>query len=113
MDVAIDLDHRRYLSIAVGSVAAQEVLMSRSARAESANAESPSLPAVGSGTNTSFASMKQIDAGLLNVGYAEAGPGDGPAVLLLHGWPYDMLCGLTPKHRPIPSNNGFALALVV
>ena len=35
------------------------------------------------GTNTSFGPLKQIDAGVLNVGYAEAGPGDGPAVILL------------------------------
>jgi alpha/beta hydrolase fold len=40
--------------------------------------------------NTTFAPLKQIDAGLLNVGYAEAGLADGPVVLLLHGWPYDI-----------------------
>jgi pimeloyl-ACP methyl ester carboxylesterase len=48
------------------------------------------LPTIKPGTNTSFSSIKQIDAGLLNVGYAEVGPANGPAVMLLHGWPYDI-----------------------
>jgi pimeloyl-ACP methyl ester carboxylesterase len=39
---------------------------------------------------SSFGALKQIDAGVLNVGYAEVGPGDGPPVILLHGWPYDI-----------------------
>ncbi len=37
-----------------------------------------------------FGSLKQTDAGVLNIGYAEAGPSDGRAVILLHGWPYDI-----------------------
>jgi pimeloyl-ACP methyl ester carboxylesterase len=40
--------------------------------------------------HTSFAPLKQINAGDLSIGYAEAGPADGPAVVLLHGWPYDI-----------------------
>ena len=47
-------------------------------------------PMIKAGANTSFASLKQIDAGLVNVGYAEDGPADGPPVILLQGWPYDI-----------------------
>jgi pimeloyl-ACP methyl ester carboxylesterase len=43
-----------------------------------------------SGAASTFGPLRQIDAGLLNVGYAEAGPAGGPAVILLHGWPYDI-----------------------
>jgi pimeloyl-ACP methyl ester carboxylesterase len=42
------------------------------------------------GSLASFGPIKQIDAGLLNVGYAEAGPASGAPVILLHGWPYDI-----------------------
>ena len=42
------------------------------------------------GTSTAFGALKQIECGVLDVGYAEAGPPDGRAVILLHGWPYDI-----------------------
>jgi pimeloyl-ACP methyl ester carboxylesterase len=48
------------------------------------------LPAITPGAHTSFAPLKQINAGVLNVAYAEAGPADGPPVILMHGWPYDI-----------------------
>jgi len=41
-------------------------------------------------SSRTFDTLKQIDAGVLNVGYAEAGPANGPGVVLLHGWPYDI-----------------------
>ncbi|MFF9642982.1 hypothetical protein [Kitasatospora aureofaciens] len=48
----------------------------------------PVVPAIAPGTHTSFPVLKQVTAGLLDVGYAELGPADGPVVLCLHGWPY-------------------------
>ncbi len=56
----------------------------------SADAQTTKISPIKPGTNTSFSSLKQIDAGVLNVGYAEAGPANGPPVILLHGWPYDI-----------------------
>ncbi|MFE9613006.1 alpha/beta fold hydrolase [Streptomyces sp. NPDC006012] len=50
----------------------------------------PVVPAITPGTHTSFPALKQVRAGLLNVGYAELGPAHGPVVICLHGWPYDI-----------------------
>jgi pimeloyl-ACP methyl ester carboxylesterase len=61
-----------------------------SSAAQSSKAKPATVAAIKPGTNTSFGSLKQVDAGVLNVGYAEAGPIDGPPVILLHGWPYDI-----------------------
>jgi pimeloyl-ACP methyl ester carboxylesterase len=87
-----DIDHhrRRFFGAAAMTVAAAQLAMVRSADAQSSGTRAADLPKIKPGTNTSFGALKQIDAGVLNVGYAEAGPADGPAVLLLHGWPYDI-----------------------
>jgi pimeloyl-ACP methyl ester carboxylesterase len=49
--------------------------------------------------------LKQIDAGVLNVSYAEAGPTNGPAVILLHGWPYDIHSFV--EVAPLLASSGF------
>ena len=67
----IDRDRRRFVGTAAMTVAAAHLGMLGSAKAQ-------------------FAPIKQIDAGLLNVGYTDSGPSSGPAVILLHGWPYDI-----------------------
>jgi pimeloyl-ACP methyl ester carboxylesterase len=90
MSEDINLHRRRFFGTAAMTIAAAELFMAGSADAQSNNTKLADLPTIKPGTNTSFASLKQIDAGVLNVGYAEVGPIDGPAVLLLHGWPYDI-----------------------
>jgi predicted alpha/beta-fold hydrolase len=84
MSEEINHHRRRFLGAAAMTIAAAELVMIGSADATTIK------PGIKPATNTSFGSLKQTDAGVLNVGYAEAGPADGPVVILLHGWPYDI-----------------------
>jgi len=80
---AIDVGRRRFLTTAAIAVAGAHFDVMRATPMQSGAA------AVQSGAANSF-SLHQINAGLLNVGYADAGRTDAPAVILLHGWPYDI-----------------------
>lgn len=82
MKQIIDQHRRRFLGIAAGTAAVGFGAIDL-ARGETETPRS-------SASNASFGTIKQIDAGVLNVGYAEAGPTTGPVAILLHGWPYDI-----------------------
>ena len=86
----IDRQRRRFLGAAAMTIAAARYGLAGSAHAQPGPAKPAGGTVIKPGTNTSFAALKQIDAGVLNIGYAEAGPATGPAVILLHGWPYDI-----------------------
>jgi pimeloyl-ACP methyl ester carboxylesterase len=86
----LDQNRRRFVGAAAMAIAAGNLGIFGSAVAQASAANPASVTASKPGVNTNFASIKQIEAGLLNVGYAEAGPADGPPVILLHGWPYDI-----------------------
>ncbi|WFU45606.1 alpha/beta hydrolase (plasmid) [Bradyrhizobium sp. CB82] len=90
MSDKINQDRRRFFGTAAMTFAAAQFALDGFANAQPASKKTPDTRNFKPSTNTSFASLKQVDAGLLNVGYAEAGPADGAPVILLHGWPYDI-----------------------
>jgi pimeloyl-ACP methyl ester carboxylesterase len=90
MSEKINPQRRRFLATAAMTIATTQLGIFGSAIAQSSKTKPSVLSMMKSGTNTSFGSLKQIDAGVLNVGYAEAGPANGRPVILLHGWPYDI-----------------------
>jgi hypothetical protein len=87
MSDKINTDRRHFLGAATMTFVATQFSLNHSAEAQSGRQK---LPDSAAGKNTSFAPLKQIDAGLLSFAYAEAGPADGEPVILLHGWPYDI-----------------------
>jgi pimeloyl-ACP methyl ester carboxylesterase len=85
MSEQISKNRRQFLGATALGVAAAPFILASPALAQS-TAKPASVPS----NNRTFTSLKQVDAGVLNVGYAEDGPADGPVVILLHGWPYDI-----------------------
>jgi pimeloyl-ACP methyl ester carboxylesterase len=78
-------DRRRFMGTAASTIAAAQLgMFSSAAESKEGTTTNNSAPPA------SFGPLKQIEAGLLNIGYAEAGPANGRPVVLLHGWPYDI-----------------------
>ncbi|CAN0628398.1 AB hydrolase-1 domain-containing protein [Burkholderia multivorans] len=75
---------RKLVGVSAIGLAAIELGLTRNACAQSV------VPGAGAISHTSFGALKQINAGALDIGYAEVGPRDGPPVVLLHGSPYDI-----------------------
>jgi pimeloyl-ACP methyl ester carboxylesterase len=87
MEDTINGDRRRFLGTAAMTLAAVPF----GAIDAAAASIHPNIAAPVAAVSTAeFGSLKQIDAGVLSVGYAELGPTGGRAVILLHGWPYDI-----------------------
>jgi len=81
---------RHFLSTAAIRIAAAEISMIGFATAQSNTTNMHTTATNNSTIKTTFDTLKQIDAGVLNIGYAEAGSAVNPPVILLHGWPYDI-----------------------
>jgi pimeloyl-ACP methyl ester carboxylesterase len=88
MKEKINGDRRRFLGAATMTIAGARFGAIDSRTAQSS--QTKTSPPTSGAPDSSFGALKQIDAGVLNVGYADIGPTGGPPVVLLHGWPYDI-----------------------
>jgi pimeloyl-ACP methyl ester carboxylesterase len=88
--MAEEINHGRRRFLVTAIIASAELGMIGSSAAQSSKARPATVPAIKPGTNKSLGPLKQIDAGVVNIGYAEMGPSDGSPAILLHGWPYDI-----------------------
>jgi pimeloyl-ACP methyl ester carboxylesterase len=77
-------NRRRFIGTASMTIAAAQLGLTPP------HAAAAATQGAGPTSNSSFGTLKQIEAGVLNIGYAEAGPANGSPVILLHGWPYDI-----------------------
>jgi hypothetical protein len=90
MSEQIAIKRRQFVTTAALGLAAGAFAQFGSASAQTSEPTSSRIPAIIPGSHTTFGSLKQINAGELNVGYVDVGPRTGTPVLLLHGWPYDI-----------------------
>jgi hypothetical protein len=90
MPKQLNYDRRRFIGAAAITMAAGPLFMIGSADAQPREVKPASASPARQRTNASFDTIKQVDAGVLNIGYAEAGPANEKVVILLHGWPYDI-----------------------
>jgi hypothetical protein len=87
MSEQLNYNRRRFLATAAITIAAGPLVVLGSEDGHSPKAKPADVTPIKPETNISFGIIKQINAGLLDVGYAESGPANGPVVMLLHGWP--------------------------
>ncbi|WP_343547121.1 alpha/beta hydrolase [Ralstonia sp.] len=88
MSNPVNLRRRRLLGTTIASIGVLDLGLAELVQAQPAPSSSAST--LLSGQANPFGALQQIDAGVLNIGYADLGPKNGPVMILLHGWPYDI-----------------------
>lgn len=88
MSNPVNLRRRRLLGTTIASIGVLDLGLAELVQAQPAPSSSAST--LLSGQASPFGALQQIDAGVLNIGYADLGPKNGPVMILLHGWPYDI-----------------------